>query len=507
MILKLKHGLRLTAILLFFNLSAQAQPVIPLVVSSEFHNDSWFPLPVEQMKAAAVDTALMEISRLQRFAYIYETADSKARNGSIFLKVELVEPAEIARLNIKLHLPNNQGSFESAASVSLDNKGFDGIYTALESLGRKASESIVLDVRRKYSEQADAGQRSQDQRRVLDELDRMNTNMIMLGDYVKFANQQRAISTMSELDRQEHNRQVLSELKKLDLILAKLNATHQVAVETLKTGQQTQAIAREARDLSRQTYDAVKKSQDYAVRSDAQQLRKLNAIYDGILKLSSESAASLPDANTLNKQDVAALEWYEKSLESKYASQFDQARQMLDRAFAIPGQSDRVFEVIRNERDYGLPYFEASILSMHLGRDFQNLNNEHEHKKQIEYIRGLYQDILANNQLSFKQRIEVKNKMDQLLITNEAMDVTIAHMHKNAMHSFKMLLHNWYSKAMVFGKQDCPNETDVAQIIQQSGAPYTLQSISRGECKLNMIDNYNNPVVATISDGYIEVYR
>ena len=37
--------------------------VFPLVVNSTFTNDTWFPLPIEQMKAAAVDTALTKISR------------------------------------------------------------------------------------------------------------------------------------------------------------------------------------------------------------------------------------------------------------------------------------------------------------------------------------------------------------------------------------------------------------------------------------------------------------
>ncbi len=51
--------------------SAASASISPLVVSTQFHNENWFPLPAEQMKSAAVDTALMRLSETGQFAFLY----------------------------------------------------------------------------------------------------------------------------------------------------------------------------------------------------------------------------------------------------------------------------------------------------------------------------------------------------------------------------------------------------------------------------------------------------
>ena len=88
--------------------------VSPVVITSEIVNDSWFPLPLEQMKDAAVDTALTRISETGNFAFLFNP--DKARNkaaGALNLKVTLVEPAESAKITIKLNLPNQGGTYVS----------------------------------------------------------------------------------------------------------------------------------------------------------------------------------------------------------------------------------------------------------------------------------------------------------------------------------------------------------------------------------------------------------
>ncbi len=47
----------LLLLLLLVNVSVRAE-VLPVLVTSSFENDSWYPLLMEQMKNAVVDTAL-----------------------------------------------------------------------------------------------------------------------------------------------------------------------------------------------------------------------------------------------------------------------------------------------------------------------------------------------------------------------------------------------------------------------------------------------------------------
>lgn len=44
--------------------------VTPLVISSEFKTENWFPLPVDQMESAAVDAALTRLSGFGQFAFL-----------------------------------------------------------------------------------------------------------------------------------------------------------------------------------------------------------------------------------------------------------------------------------------------------------------------------------------------------------------------------------------------------------------------------------------------------
>jgi hypothetical protein len=82
----------------FFVVSAHAQP---FVVSTEItiSNGDWYPLPEHDMKAAAVDTALAELTKGGLFTIV----DGSKKN-KLGLNISLIGPAETAKLTIQVNL-------------------------------------------------------------------------------------------------------------------------------------------------------------------------------------------------------------------------------------------------------------------------------------------------------------------------------------------------------------------------------------------------------------------
>ena len=122
-------------LLLFFASSTQAKP---FAVSTEINirNGDWYPLPEEDMKAAAVDTALAELTKGGLFSIVTENGLNKLR-----LEISLIGPAEIAKLTIQVDL-KDQPSYVSTASISVHDMDFQGIYNAFEHIGQVAAQRL-----------------------------------------------------------------------------------------------------------------------------------------------------------------------------------------------------------------------------------------------------------------------------------------------------------------------------------------------------------------------------
>lgn len=125
---------------IWFTGAALASP-IPVRTETVFSNQNWFPLPEHDMKAAAIDSALSVLSDGGHFVLVLGDQKADERTGTLELHVSLIEPAETAKLTITLHLPDGP-SYVSSASTSLHGKDYQGIYEALESIGRSAAKRL-----------------------------------------------------------------------------------------------------------------------------------------------------------------------------------------------------------------------------------------------------------------------------------------------------------------------------------------------------------------------------
>ena len=130
---------------LFFTLFFYAAAILakPFTVSTEVNirTGDWFPLPVEDMKAAAVDTALAELTKGGLFSITAEPDTSNRHANKLRLEISLIGPAETAKLTIMVNL-KDQASYVSTASISVHDMDFQGIYNAFEHIGLVAAQRL-----------------------------------------------------------------------------------------------------------------------------------------------------------------------------------------------------------------------------------------------------------------------------------------------------------------------------------------------------------------------------
>ena len=122
-------------LMLIFAASTHARP---FAVSTEvsISNGDWYPLPESDMKAAAVDTALAELTKGGLFSIVEESESDRLR-----LEISLIGPAETAKLTIHVSL-KGQPSYVSTASISVHDMDFQGIYNAFEHIGLVAAQRL-----------------------------------------------------------------------------------------------------------------------------------------------------------------------------------------------------------------------------------------------------------------------------------------------------------------------------------------------------------------------------
>lgn len=114
--------------------SPQALAVIPVQLTSSFQNENWFPLSEKDMREAAIDTALADISEQG----LVEFTDSAKAAGQLELRVTLVEPASVVKLTITFQMEGIPSAV-ATASTSLDGLDHQGIFYAFEHVGHEAA--------------------------------------------------------------------------------------------------------------------------------------------------------------------------------------------------------------------------------------------------------------------------------------------------------------------------------------------------------------------------------
>lgn len=424
--------------------------VIPLVIKSTFTNDIWFPLPIEQMKSAAIDTALTKISSTKKFAFLYESEYNSINSGVLSLAVSLVEPAESAQLTIKLNLPDNKGSFVSSSSVSLSDKNYKQIYNALQNLGSATADQLNLSI--SEIENNEPGDKRVD--KIYEEIMSLNVNVIKLHKDIN------ANSVAS------HNKAVYSRLGKLDTIIDKLDEHH-----------------------------------EYVKESNNLQNKKLDSIYSELQKLNigSNTSNSLPDVRKLTPFDIKLFPIVDTAIRLKYKKDFSGARNTLSKVVKNAHISKLFKSAIEEELFINLPLYEADTKKTELSYGFMDQVTGDKYQKTVNHIRDLYETVLKRPDVLFEKRAEIKQKMDSLMISADSMSAVVIMMRKNELFNLKTLLRVNMQRMMVLGSRGnnglCPTDEQIALTIRKANMKILkLGSLKQsGEwCDLYLTDENNN---------------
>lgn len=397
--------------------------VIPVAVSSEIKNDSWFPLPLNQMKEAAVDTALTRISETGNFAFLFKSKNNpQKKTGTLKLKVTLVEPAESAKITIKLSLPNQGGTFVSSSSVSLSNMDHKAIFNAFETLGREGAEQIFIATE-DLSLNSNVS-KNEDELRA--QIIKLNKNIINLNYSANNSNSNR------------HNKKVEEKLALLDTINSKLD-----------------------------------KHIEYTKKSDINKNRKLDAIYAELKKLNigSNTDNVLPGQDEFTDYDITQLPLLKKANDLKYKKKFKQARKILTGIYSDKKISPMLRLVIKEEMNINLPIYVAGITSNELPKFF-SASTQHDGadiQAKIKYINRLYDHVLKQPDLSISKRREISDKKSQINLTGENMGSVVTMLSMASKQNLSMALRSLMNKhnvgrAMGFkgtGSGQCPNKESI----------------------------------------------
>ena len=153
----------------------KAEP-IRVTHSISIRNGDWIPLPVEELRRAAGDTALSRLTDAGRLHLLGQNGSGAdlANSGSLALEIALIGPAETAKLTITLDVKGS-ATLVSTASISVHALDHAGIYDALEHVGERAADrlaaklDLLQNIGRASGIRPDAGGDDPARRRTYDE--------------------------------------------------------------------------------------------------------------------------------------------------------------------------------------------------------------------------------------------------------------------------------------------------------------------------------------------------
>ncbi len=118
--------------------NAESLVVVP---HASIENGNWYPLTKAEMTRAVVDTALVELTEGGHFLIAKDADSDKAVDGDLNLDIFLIGPAELVKLTLTLHLPDD-ATYVSTASMDIHNLDYQGIYKAFEYIGTEAAKRL-----------------------------------------------------------------------------------------------------------------------------------------------------------------------------------------------------------------------------------------------------------------------------------------------------------------------------------------------------------------------------
>jgi tetratricopeptide (TPR) repeat protein len=121
-----------------------AEAPIEVEASIAIRTGDWMPLPREEMRRAAADTALSRLTDAGRLS-LAKSPSGRASGrelGTLALDIALIGPAETAKLTMTLDVAGS-ATLVSTASISVHGLDHGGIYDAFEHVGEQAADRLV----------------------------------------------------------------------------------------------------------------------------------------------------------------------------------------------------------------------------------------------------------------------------------------------------------------------------------------------------------------------------
>ncbi len=118
--------------------NAESLVVVP---HASIENGNWYPLTKAEMTRAVVDTALVELTEGGHFLIAKDDDSAKVIDGDLNLDIFLIGPAELVKLTLTLHLPDD-ATYVSTASMDIHNLDYQEIYKAFEYIGTEAAKRL-----------------------------------------------------------------------------------------------------------------------------------------------------------------------------------------------------------------------------------------------------------------------------------------------------------------------------------------------------------------------------
>ena len=438
----------------------------PVVVFSEIKNDTWFPLPLEQMKDAAVDTALTRISETGDFAFLFNSDKITKKNAGILkLKVALIEPAASAKITIILTLANQGRTYVSSSSISLDNKDYKGIFNALQQLGMDGADQIVMSIGDLQSKNDISNDENEARKNIIS----LNKKLINLTKSVNDRN-----LYIKKINN--HNSKVMKSLAKLDTIIYKLD-----------------------------------KHFEYEKKSDLEKNKKLDEIYVAIQKLNVGVNTNnvLPGSEELTEYDVTQLPKLNQAYDLKYKKKFSNSRKILNEIYKDKKISSLLRSAVKEELNINLPIYEADILKNNLADYFKKPINNNDYYLKLSYIVDLYNNVLKQPDLSYTKRKEIRTYLSKFQVVIDAINASVATSRTAKDEYFlrvlKSIMQRHITNLSVFngkysGTGQCPYKSIISKEMEKANINSTIvsyQAINENECELK-VKNFENNLITYI---------
>ena len=130
----------LLLIVIFSSSTVTASPY-RVTTASEISHGNWTPIPEQEMRAAAVDNALAEISKRGLFKLV----EQRPIDGELLFTISLIGEAQVVKMTIALHLDNTP-SYLATTSVDVRNLDRQQIYQAFEYVGIESAKQLNAKV-------------------------------------------------------------------------------------------------------------------------------------------------------------------------------------------------------------------------------------------------------------------------------------------------------------------------------------------------------------------------